>query len=57
MEMAKRHYNYNLQVWIVGGKVANCGHPPEMRARGWCCNGARFAGMSEDAVELMQGRE
>lgn len=38
-------FDYDLQVWVVGGIVQNCGHPETMRLGGKpCCNAYRLAG-------------
>lgn len=42
-------YNYELQCWIVDGKVAECGHVEETDG----CTSCFAAGMTEkDALEL-----
>ena len=39
-------YDYDLQVWVVDGKVQPCSHPASMSSGGFhCCNGHRWAGM------------
>ncbi len=40
----ENYYDYDLQAWILGGKVRDCNHPQETKDKG-CCNGHRFAGM------------
>jgi len=43
-------YDYELQVWVMGGVVARCGHPAQMRQTGPCCNADRYQGVRlEDA--------
>ena len=38
-------FDYDLQVWVVGGIVQKCGHPEAMRLGGKpCCNAYRLAG-------------
>jgi hypothetical protein len=38
-------FDYDLQVWVVGGIVQHCGHPQTMRLGGKpCCNAFRLAG-------------
>jgi len=38
-------FDYDLQVWIVGGVVQKCVHPATMRLGGKpCCNAYRLAG-------------
>ncbi len=46
--MDKLYYNYDLQVWIENGKVAPCCHSTLMRPRNYCCNAARWRGMTEN---------
>lgn len=43
-------YDYNVQVWVVGGEVQACGHPETMRDRRSCCNGWEYRGMSIRSV-------
>jgi len=38
-------FDYDLQVWVVGGVIQRCGHPETMRLGGKpCCNAYRLAG-------------
>jgi len=38
-------FDYDLQVWVVGGVIQRCGHPETMRLGGKpCCNAFRLAG-------------
>ena len=39
-------FDYNVQVWVLGGMVQPCGHPEEMQrnADHPCCNGYVYAG-------------
>ncbi len=38
-------FDYDLQIWVVGGIVQKCGHPESMRVGGKsCCNAFRLAG-------------
>jgi hypothetical protein len=38
-------FDYQVQVWVVGGVVQRCGHPTSMRpAGGPCCNAYRHVG-------------
>lgn len=38
-------FDYDLQVWVVGGIVQKCGHPETLRSGGRpCCNAYRLAG-------------
>ncbi|MBI2364170.1 MAG: hypothetical protein HYV01_04075 [Deltaproteobacteria bacterium] len=38
-------FDYDLQVWVVGGVIQCCGHPETMRLGGKpCCNAYRLAG-------------
>lgn len=34
-------YDYQLQVWVVDGRVTKCGHPASMLN---CCNASRYLG-------------
>lgn len=45
----KDGYDYNLQVWVVGGLVTDCGHPEQMKKTG-CCNSHRFAGQKISSI-------
>lgn len=36
-------FDYNVQVWVLGGVVQPCGHPDSMGSE--CCNGRVYAGM------------
>lgn len=44
------HFNYEIQVWVLRGRVKACAHPTEMRVAGACCNAFRFQGMTESAA-------
>ena len=44
------HFNYQLQVWIEGGRVKECGHPARMRLARPCCNAWRFSNWPEAAA-------
>jgi hypothetical protein len=49
-------FDYDLQVWVVGGIVQTCGHPERMRpadGRG-CCNAWRYGG---EPVATIPGHE
>ena len=38
-------YDYDLQVWVVGGLIPACGHPASMRRGGrMCCRQWEFGG-------------
>jgi len=37
-------FDYQLQVWVIDGRVDACSHPASMRRAGPCCNQARYAG-------------
>ena len=37
-------FNYDKQVWTFDGIVLPCGHLPEMRANGDCCNAWKLQG-------------
>ena len=44
-------FDYNIQVWVIGGNVHRCEHPQSMRAQGeLCCNAWRYQGMDIKAV-------
>lgn len=43
-------FDYDLQVWVVGGIVQPCSHPETTRP---CCNAAKYAGR---AVVTIPGR-
>lgn len=34
-------YDYDLQVWVIGGIVQRCGHPAPVECG---CNAAKYAG-------------
>lgn len=42
-------YDYDLQVWVVGGVVASCTHPASMGPR--CCAQRIFAGQRVASIE------
>ena len=43
-------FDYDLQVWVKGGLVLNCGHPAYS---GSCnCNARRFVGMDLDELKV-----
>jgi hypothetical protein len=44
-------FNYDLQVWIVNGRVKECGHPARMRlVHDFCCNAWRYSDWPESAA-------
>lgn len=46
-------YDYDVQVWVRGGLVQNCGHP-----RGECgCNARRYAGFTIDKAREFARRD
>lgn len=49
------HYNYQLQAWIEDGYVDPCNHPESMGDH--CCNGRRYARLSEAAALKRASRE
>ena len=64
MPNVQPRFNYDIQCWIVNGRVVLCGHPASMRHDGStntrhdgsCCNAYRYAGMFEgSAVEANKG--
>lgn len=44
------HFNYEIQAWVLRGRVKACAHPTEMRVGRPCCNAFRFQGMTESAA-------
>lgn len=42
-------YDYDLQVWVRGTIIQDCGHPNGMRPD--CCNGARYKGRDVGKVK------
>ncbi len=36
-------FDYDLQVWVVGGIIQDCGHPASMGPE--CCNARKYRGM------------
>jgi hypothetical protein len=43
-------YDYELQVWVVEGRVQPCGHPRKIERAGPCCTADRYQGaLLEDA--------
>lgn len=46
-------FDYFLQVWVEGGVIQDCGHPPALKAGG-CCNAHRLAGRM---IEEVPGHE
>ena len=48
-------FDYNVQLWVIGGIVHGCGHPASMRPGGApCCNAHRYAGLP---IALLPGAE
>lgn len=45
-------YDYNVQVWVLGGVIQPCGHPETMQRKGDgpCCNGYAYAGYKINQV-------
>lgn len=51
-------FDYDLQVWVVGGVVQICGHPESMRLGGKpCCNAYRLAGRKILDLPVMNRRD
>jgi hypothetical protein len=51
-------FDYNLQVWVIGGIVQRCSHPDTMRLGGKpCCNAYRFAGQRILNLPVMNRRD
>ena len=51
-------FDYDLQVWVVGGIVQKCGHPETMRLGGKpCCNAYRLAGQKILDLPVMNRRD
>lgn len=51
--MAGHHFNYEIQAWVLRGRVKACAHPDSMRAFGGihpCCNAFAYQGMTEAAA-------
>lgn len=42
MTTTHTYYDYDIQAWIVDGRVASCGHPAAMRPA--CCYAGAHAG-------------
>ena len=38
-------YDYDMQVWVLDGRVQGCEHPARMREAG-CCNGNAYRALS-----------
>lgn len=51
-------FDYDLQVWVVGGVVQKCGHPESKRLGGKpCCNAYRLAGQKILDLPVMNRRD
>jgi hypothetical protein len=51
-------FDYELQVWVVGGIIQNCGHPAMMRFQDRpCCNAYRLAGQKILDVPNAQSKD
>ena len=46
-------FDYDLQVWTIGGVVQECGHPQSMRPG--CCNADRFKGLKVEEARRQEG--
>ncbi len=49
-------FDYALQVWVVDGVVARCGHPAAMARQSPCCPAFRLAGRRIDTIHGAQRR-
>lgn len=47
-------FNYELQVWTLDGIILPCGHLPQMRVNGPCCNGWKYAGKKIEQIEVVE---
>lgn len=50
----KEGFDYDLQVWVKGGVICDCGHPLAMKVKG-CCNAALFYGATPKEAKELQG--
>lgn len=49
-------YDYDLQVWVKGGRIQDCGHPHGLRPNDHLgCNGHNFAGQELAKVRVDLG--
>lgn len=52
--MAKHdvEFDYELQCWIIDGRIAECGHPKSMVRPGQpCCEANRFYGLTREEAQ------
>ncbi len=51
--MAKHdvEFDYELQCWIIDGRIAECGHPKAMSAQVPCCNANRYYGLTREEAQ------
>jgi len=47
-------YNYDLQVWVINGIIAECGHPVEMKCTSWC-NKKKYTGKTIEQAKKAEG--
>ncbi len=48
------YFDYDLQVWVVRGHVARCGHPSRPEG-GYCCNAAKYALLWIEEARRLEG--